>query len=195
MRTPSPFGRTHSEQSMTATSGPATAPTSSASDFDLTSLSARARALTRSFLQPFALYKRQPQHPKAMSVKSRIMAGAERADPIGMILCVSFAAVDVGIPWPAIVAWAYQYIQQIREYAERRAKRMGLVAVLPFPDRWARLNAKDAIEQGEAAAACWKVNGDDLESLERARKELCDEREVIDQQMATLDEKIAALRG
>lgn len=151
------------------------------------------RSLTRAFLKPWDDYKRTPKDGQASSYRLRMKA--DRVLPMQMLYRVSLAAVDAGIPWAAVVAWADQYSQMIREYSERRAKRMGLVAVLPFPDRWARLNAKDAIEQGEAAAACWKVDGSDLDSLERARKELADEREVIDLQMSALDEKIAQFRS
>jgi hypothetical protein len=122
-----------------------TSPTSTASQFDLTGLTGTVRLLTRSFLKPWSDYHKQPKDAKASGMKARIMA--DRADPIAMLLRVSFAAIDAGIPCSAVVAWAHQFIVTVEQYAERRCRRLGAV-VLPFPERWARVQVKDSIEEG-----------------------------------------------
>jgi hypothetical protein len=168
-----------------------TSPTSTASQFDLTGLTGTVRLLTRSFLKPWSDYHKQPKDAKASGMKARIMA--DRADPIAMLLRVSFAAIDAGIPCSAVVAWAHQFIVTVEQYAERRCKRLGAV-VLPFPERWARVEATDSLVEGAANAACWQVGaGDDLGVLELARKKLVDQRTTVEQQIALLDERVAQL--
>lgn len=163
------------------------------SRFGVEGLSSCIRSLTVTMLagwNELPLARRKPLDPYVVSLKADLKRG--QCEPVKHAMRHAVGQIDAGISTAAATQWFRDAIAFLESYAARKQRRESL-GVLPFPQRWERVWTRETQEQSEADVACIAVgDGSDVNKLRCARIELQEHREKVDEQLAVLDEAIAA---